>query len=413
MAYATLGVDYSNLGETSLASENTKKAYELRERVSEREKFYIESHYYHYVTGDLEKARQAYELWAQTYPRDLVPPNNLGVIYENLGEYDKALAESLEALRLGPGSGASYATLVAHYLYLNRLQEARATADEAQGKNLDSPPLRFKLYVLAFLKNDGAGMAQEVVWSAGRPGVEDALLGGEADTAAYSGRLAKARELSRRAVTSAERAEEKENAAGNEAEAALREALFGNAAETRQRAAAALVFSTGRDVQFYAALARAFAGDAARAQALADDLAKRFPEDTIVQFNYLPTIHAQLALDRNEASKAIEALRAATPYELGQGGGLYPVYVRGEAYLAAHKGSEAAAEFQKIFDQRGVVENEPIGALAHLGLARAYALQGDTAKARAAYNDFFALWKEADPDIPILVAAKAEYAKLK
>jgi tetratricopeptide (TPR) repeat protein/predicted Ser/Thr protein kinase len=413
MAYATLGVDYSNLGETSLASENTKKAYELRERVSEREKFYIESHYYHYVTGDLEKARQAYELWAQTYPRDLVPPNNLGVIYENLGEYDKALAESLEALRLGPGSGASYATLVAHYLYLNRLQEARATADEAQGKNLDSPPLRFKLYVLAFLKNDAAGMAQQVAWSAGRPGVEDALLGGEADTAAYSGRLAKARELSRRAVTSAERAEEKENAAGNEAEAALREALFGNAAETRQRAAAALVFSTGRDVQFYAALARAFAGDAARAQALADDLAKRFPEDTIVQFNYLPTIHAQLALDRNEASKAIEALRAATPYELGQGGGLYPVYVRGEAYLAAHKGSEAAAEFQKIFDQRGVVENEPIGALAHLGLARAYALQGDTAKARAAYNDFFALWKEADPDIPILVAAKAEYAKLK
>jgi predicted Zn-dependent protease len=243
--------------------------------------------------------------------------------------------------------------------------------------------------------------------------VEDALLGGEADTAAYSGRLAKARELSRRAVTSAERAEEKENAAGNEAEAALREALFGNAAKARQRAGAALELSTGRDVQFYAALALGFAGDAARAQALADDLAKRFPEDTIVQFNYLPTIHAQLALDRNEASKAIEALRAATPYELGQGGGLYPVYVRGEAYLAAHKGSEAAAEFQKIFDQRGVVENEPIGALAHLGLARAYALQGDTAKARAAYNDFFALWKEADPDIPILVAAKAEYAKLK
>ena len=413
MAYATLGVDYSNLGETTLASENTKKAYELRERVSEREKFYIESHYYQYVTGDLEKARQAYELWAQTYPRDLVPPSNLGVIYENLGEYDKALAESREALRLDPESGASYANLVAPYLYLNRLQEARATADEAQAKNLDSPPLRFKLYVLAFLKNDAAGMAQQVAWSAGKPGVEDALLGGEADTAAYSGRLAKARELSRRAVTSAERAEEKENAAGNEAEAALREALFGNAAEARQRAGAALELSTGRDVQFYAALALGFAGDAARAQALADDLAKRFPEDTIVQFNYLPTIHAQLALDRNEASKAIEALRAATPYELGQGGGLYPVYVRGEAYLAAHRGSEAATEFQKIFDQRGVVENEPIGALAHLGLARAYSMQGDPAKARSAYQDFLRLWSDADADIPVLVAAKAEYAKLK
>jgi len=413
MAYASLGVDYSNLGETSLASENTKKAYELRERVSEREKFYIESHYYQYVTGDLEKARQAYELWAQAYPRDLVPPNNLSVIYENLGEYDKALAESREALRLDPESGASYANLVAPYLYLNRLQEAKATADEAQAKNLDSPPLRFKLYVLAFLKNDAAGMAQQVAWSAGKPGVEDMLLGGEADTAAYSGRLAKARELSRRAVTSAERAEEKENAAGNEAEAALREALFGNAAEARQRARAALGLSTGRDVQFYAALALALAGDAARALARADDLAKRFPEDTVAQFNYLPTIHAQLALSHKDSSKAIEALQAASPYELGQGGGLYPVYVRGQAYLAAHDGSEAAAEFQRIIDQRGVVGNEPIGALAHLGLARAYALEGDTAKARAAYNDFFTLWKDADPDIPILVAAKAEYAKLK
>ena len=325
MAYASLGVDYSNLGETSLASENTKKAYELRERVSEREKFYIESHYYQYVTGDLEKARQAYELWAQAYPRDLVPPNNLSVIYENLGEYDKALAESREALRLDPESGASYANLVAPYLYLNRLQEAKATADEAQAKNLDSPPLRFKLYVLAFLKNDAAGMAQQVAWSAGKPGVEDMLLGGEADTAAYSGRLAKARELSRRAVTSAERAEEKENAAGNEAEAALREALFGNAAEARQRARAALGLSTGRDVQFYAALALALAGDAARALARADDLAKRFPEDTVAQFNYLPTIHAQLALSHKDSSKAIEALQAASPYELGQGGGLYPV----------------------------------------------------------------------------------------
>ncbi len=413
MAYASIGVDYSNLGETSLASENTKKAYELRERTSEREKFYIESHYYHYVTGDLEKARQTYELWAQTYPRDLVPPNNLGVIYENLGEYDKALAESLDALRLDPGSGASYANLVAHYLYLNRLQDARATADEAQAKNLDSPSLRFKLYVLAFLKNDPAGMAQQVAWAADKPGVEDALLGGEADTAAYSGRLAKAREICRRAVTSAERAEEKENAAGNEAEAALREALFGNAAEARQRAAAALAFSTGRDVQLYTALALAFARDAARAQALANDLAKRLPEDTAVQFGYLPMIHAQLALSRNNASKAIETLRAAAPYELGAGGGLYPVYVRGEAYLAESQGGEAATEFQKILDQRGVVGNEPIGALAHLGLARAYALQGDTAKARTAYNDFFALWKEADPDIPILVAAKAEYAKLK
>ena len=229
------------------------------------------------------------------------------------------------------------------------------------------------------------------------------------------------RELSRRAVASAERAEEKETAAGYQAEAAIREALFGNAAQARQQAAAALGLSDGRDVQYGAALALAIAGDAARAQAqvekLADDLAKRFPEDTIVQFNELPTIRAQLALNRNDAAGDIEALQAAAPYEFAGAGtftpALYPVYVRGEAYLASRQGREAAAEFQKILDHPGVVLNEPIGALAHLGLARAYALQGDTAKARAAYNDFLTLWKDADPDIPILRKAKAEYAKLK
>ncbi len=414
MAYASLGNGYHNLGEISQAAENTRKAYELRERVSEREKFYIESHYYDFVTGDLEKARQAYELLAQTYPRDVVPPDNLGSLYIQLGQYDKALAEYREAVRLDPGSGLDYANLVVGYLNLNRLEEARATAEEAQAKKFDSPYLRFDLYQLAFVRNDAAGMAQQVAWSAGKPGVEDVLLANEADTAAYSGRLGKAREFSRRAVASAERAEEKETAAGYEASAALREALFGDAAEARQRVAAALGLSTGGDVQCGAALALALAGDGARAQALADDLAKRFPENTLVQFNYLPTIHAQLALIRNDSSRAIESLQTATPYELGNVGygAFYPVFVRGEAYLVGHQGSEAAAEFQKILDHRGVVFNEPIGALAHLGLARAYALQGETAKARAAYNDFLTLWKDADPDIPILRAAKSEYAKL-
>jgi len=248
-----------------------------------------------------------------------------------------------------------------------------------------------------------------VLWSAGKPGVEDVLLGLEADTAAYSGQLGKAREFSRQAVASAERAEEKETAAGYKADAAVRETLFGNAAEARQRTKAVLGFSNGRDVQFGAALALAFAGDAIRSQLLADDLAKRFPEDTIVRFNYLPTLHAQLALTSNEPSKAIEALQAATSYELGT---LYPVYVRGEAYLAARQGSKAADEFQKILDHRGIVVNQPIGALAHLGLARAYVLQGDKVKARAAYQDFLTLWKDADPDIPVLLAAKAEYTKL-
>jgi tetratricopeptide (TPR) repeat protein len=418
VAYASLGGSYHNLGEPSLAAENTRKAYELRERVTERERFYITSRYYEYVIGDLEKARQSYELWAQTYPRDVVPAGNLNVIYDYLGQYDKALAQSRESYRLVP-DGLSYSNLVNAYLFLNRLEEARTTAEEAQAKNLDSPYLRINLYALAFLQNDAAGMAQQVAWAAGKSGVEDALLEGEADTAAYSGRLAKARGFSRQAVASAERAEEKETAAGYEADAAVREALFGNEAEARQRVAAVLALSTGRDVKYGAALALALAGDAHRAQALADDLGKRFPEDTIVQFNYRPTIHAQFALDRNDTSRAIEALQAATPYELGLPGtgsftpGLYPVYVRGDAYLAGHQGIEAAAEFQKILGNRGVVQNESIGVLSHLGLARAYVMQGDTAKAKAAYQDFLTLWKDADPDIPIFIAAKSEYAKLK
>jgi serine/threonine protein kinase/Flp pilus assembly protein TadD len=417
MAHAKLGTSYSNIGETNLGAESTRKAYELREGVSERERFYIESHYYQNVAGNLQKARQAYELWAQTYPRDWVPLPPLSTVHASLGQYDKALTEAREAFRLNPASGLNSSQLAFSYLNLNRLEEARATAEEAQAKKLDSPALRFLLYLLAFLQNDAAGMAQQVAWSAGQPGVEDVLLHNEADTAAYSGRLGEAQEFSRRAVASAERAEEKEVAANYEAEAALREALFGNAAEARQRAAAALALSTGRDVQDGAALGLALAGDAARAQVLADDLGERFPDDTIVEFNHLPTLHAQLALSRNDTAKAIEVLKAAGPYELGSVGNvgnftLYPVYVRGEAYLAARQGSEAAAEFQKVLDHRGIVLNEPIGALAHLQIGRAYAMQGDTAKAKTAYNDFLTLWKDADPDIPILQQAKAEYAKL-
>jgi class 3 adenylate cyclase/TolA-binding protein len=422
MAYASLGTDYFALGETSPAAENTLKAYDLRERVSEREKFYIESHYYHFVTGDLEKARQSYELWAQTYPRDVVPPNNLASIYGEFGQYDKCLTAIRESLRLDSANAESHASLVNAFLFLNRLTDARATAEEAQKNNFDSPFLHSYLYQVAFLQNDAAGMARQVAWSAGKPQVEAMLVYFESDTAAYSGRLAKARELSRRAVASAVRAEDQETAAAYESDAALREALFGNAAEARQRATATLTLSRGRDVQYGAALALAFAGDVARAKALADDFAKRFPEDTIVQFNYLPALHAQLALGRGDSSNAIDVLQVAAPYELGTTASLHPVYVRGEAYLAGHQGAEAAAEFQKVLDHRGIVLNEPMGALAHLGLARAYALEAQSlqgpdadaarAKARAAYNDFLTLWKDADPAIPILLAAKSEYAKL-
>jgi len=437
MAYALLGTTYHNLGEKNLAAENTRKAYELRARVSEQEKFYIESHYHHFATGDLEKARQVYELWARTYPRQEVPPNNLGIIYQSLGQYDKSLEAFHEVMQVVAPDALNYSNLVVTYINLDRFKEARATADEAQSKNFDSPSLHTYLYELAFLQGDPPRMAHQVARAMGKPGQESGMLYFEAQTAAYSGLLNQSREFSRQAMDASERAQQRERTSGIEAAAALTEALFGNAPEAQQRAAVAVGLSNGRDAQFIAALAFATSGDSARAQALAQDLEKRFPEDTIVRFNYLPAIRAQLAVNRNEAPKAIEALQIATPYELGLASGsstfstyLYPVYVRGAAYLAVRQGSQAAAEFQKILDHRGVVINEPIGALARLGLARAYALQAGpgalgaspassgsvqaelTAKARAAYNDFFKLWKRADPAIPILAAAKSEFATL-
>ncbi len=419
-AYGALGIEYYHLGESRLAAENLRKAYQLREHTSERERLAIESIYHMAVVDDLEKARQDYELWSHTYPRDFVPANNLRAVYTNLGQYDRALAKGIEAFRAHAPDGWSYCVLVQSYLFSDRSDEARATINEAQAKNLDSPGLHLLLYEIAFLKNDASTMSQQVVWAQSKPGAEDVTLAFEADTAAFSGQLAKAREFSRLAATSATRVQQKETSATYQADAALREALFGNTSEAKQQAAEALALSTGRDVQYGATLALAFAGDAARAQALLDDLSKRFPEDTVAQFNYLPSIRAQLALDRNESAKAIEILQAAAPYELGSltranvftFASFYAVYVRGRAYLAGHQGGEAANEFQKILDHSSVVLIEPVGALARLGLARAYALQGANAKALAAYNDFLTLWKDADPDVPILIAAKAEYAKL-
>ncbi len=413
MAYGRLGTNYYGLGETARAADNIRKAYELRERVSEREKFYIVSHYEQFVTGNLEATRKTYELWEQTYPRDNVPPNNLAAIYQALGDYDKALAANQEVLKLSPESGLYYSNLVLGYVTVNRLDEARATAQEAQAHNLDNPGNHQSLYSIDFLQHDAAGMEREAAAVMGKPGFEDVMLDTESDTAAYAGKFSKARELTRRASESAQRADEKETAAGYVAEAAWREALVGNMSLAKQQAQAALALSTGRDVEAISAFASGVAGDAAQAERLAADLAKRFPEDTIVQSNYLPTIHAATALQGGSASKAIEALAPVAPYELGSvGQALYPVYLRGEADLAAHQGSAAVAEFQKILDHPGVVTNSPIGALAHLGLARAYTLSGDKAKAQTAYQDFLALWKDADPDIPILQQAKAEYAKL-
>jgi serine/threonine protein kinase/Flp pilus assembly protein TadD len=420
MGYAQLGTTYNNLGERILGAENTRKAYELRTHVSEWEKFYIESHYDHFVTGDLEKARQVYELWAQIYPRDWVPPTNLGVIFQTLGQHDKSLAEFREALRLSPTDSISYGNLILGYLQLNRLDESRAAANEALSKNLDSAELHTALYQIAFLRKDLPSMAEQVSWSAGKPGKENLMLYLEAATAAHSGKLRFARGLADRAAASAARAGENEMAAGSESTAALWEALYGNAAEARRRVDSTLAQSKGRDAQYASALALALIHDSVRAQVLAIDLKKRFPEDTVVRFNYLPTLQAQIALAVPRGGvKAAEALAASYPYELGMPSGnttfgtnLYPVYVRGEAFLATRQGPRAAAEFQKILDWPGVVFNEPISALAHIGMARAYVMEGDTDEAKVAYQDFLTLWKDADPDIPILKEAKAEYAKL-
>jgi serine/threonine protein kinase/tetratricopeptide (TPR) repeat protein len=413
MAYAVLGYNYSNTGEPNLAAENFAKAYDLRDHVSERERLVIESAYYWNVLGDLKKTVQTQEVLEQTYPRYVWAPNDLSLIYTQLGEHEKALAEAQEAARRDPASGINYVVLTPIYLNLNRLDEAKTAAEEGLVRDTDSLPLRIALYELAFLKNDAPGMAKQVAWAAGKSGVEDVLLFLEAGTAAYSGRLGEARDFSRRAVTSAKGVGKKDVAADYESTTAVWEGLFGNAVEARQQALAALALSTGRDVQFQAALALAFAGDTLRAQTLAADLARRYPADTIVQFSFLPRIHARLDLNQNQAQKAVEALQSVAPYELGTGAA-FPCYMRGEAYVAAHQHSEAAAEFQKILDHRGIVVNAPpIGALAHLQLGRAYAMASDTAKARSAYQDFFALWKDADPDIPILKQAKAEYEKLK
>ena len=417
MAYAVLGTSDSNLGEIGEAAGNLKKAYDLRSRVSERERFYISTHYDAYVVGDLLKADQVYQVWTQTYPRDSTPVTNLGQDYESLGQFNKALQMSQRALQLSPDSGLSYGNLAGNYLYLNGLDEAAAILQQAKARKIDSATLHFNAYQLAFLQGSATGMAREVTWSAGKPGIEDVLLYSESDTAAYAGQLSRAEDLTSRAMASAEQAGEKETAASYQAEAALREAVAGDFAQARTQAAAAVKISSGRDTEAAAALALALAGDAAQAQTLVASLAKTFPQDTIVQFNYLPTINAAIALDQNAPQKAIADLQAASPYELGIPNqrvflNLYPVYVRGLAYLAAHQGVQAATEFQKILSHAGVAQNEVIFPLARLGLARARALSGDKPGARKAYQDFLGLWQHADASTPILKQAKSEYAKL-
>jgi eukaryotic-like serine/threonine-protein kinase len=416
MAYARMGTCYSVLNDNLRATESIGRAYDLRNEVSERERLYIVSHYEHFVTGNKEAARKTYELSLQTYPRD-TPLANVGAIYSELGYYDEALTTYERDVQLKPEIGDAYGNLINGYLQLNRLDEAKAVARQAQSRTIDSPEIHLHLYWVAFLQHDLAGMEQQTTALMGKAGYEDQILNSGSDTALYRGELAKARRLTRRAADAALRSGAKEAAGIYEAQGALREVLVGNDALAMERVRAALAVSNGRDVEGFSALALALARDSEQATRLGDDLAKRFPEDTIVQFNYLPTIRAAIQIRRLDAPKALAFLAAAAPYELGGNFEnlnflLYPVYVRGEAYLAGKQGVAAAAEFQKILDHPGLVRNEPIGALAHLQLARAHTLSGDIPKAKRAYESFLKLWKDADRDISILKDAQAEYSKL-
>ncbi len=419
IAYSWLASAYLDLQQPSVSLEYATKAYQWRDRVSERERLFISATYFR-ATGQLDKEAQTYVLSLATYPHFPKTHLKLGSAYAAMGHWNEALAEFQEGLRFARDDFAmvtSYASIAWADISLNQLQEAKANFDQAFAHKLDSGGLRQQLYVLAFLQKDEAQMEQQLAWGVGKRGDEDALLSMQSDTEAYYGRLSMARDLSRRAVDSAVRADSKETAALWQVNAALREAELGNAAPAREGVTAALTMSPGRDVKVVAALALAHNGDAARAGQLAKELQKSYPADTMLKLYWLPTIHAMIELSTNRSSQALMDLEAAAPYELGTTGTfisyLYPAYVRGQAYLRAGNATAALAEFQKLLDRSGIVTNFVTGALAHLQIGRAYVIAGDMTQGKTAYQDFFALWKDADPDISVLRQAKAEYAKLK
>jgi eukaryotic-like serine/threonine-protein kinase len=428
MGYRAVGVEYEALGEVGRAREYYTRAFQLRKHASEREKLEITAVYYSTVTGEVDKAIQAYQQEIESYPQDSLAYMNLGVEYGAQGQYEKAAEVTRQGVRLAPDQLRLYVVLDTFTLALQRFDETRRVIREAQKRKLDDYELRCDLYVLNFLGSDSAAMAEQQRWLMGNSDYENYGLALASDTEAYAGHVGKARELTKRAVDSAIRVDNKENAAVWQADAALQQAAYGNGAEAEQSAAKALKLAPeSQGAESEAVLAFAMAGDTARAESLAQDLRKRFPLDTQMQALWLPVIQAQLALQRKNPARALNALQAAVPIELGNipfGNNiscLYHVYVRGEAYLAAGQGNAAAAEFQKILDHSGIVWNCWTGALAHLGVARANELEAitstgsdaDAARIRAvtAYKDFLTLWKDADSDIPILKQAKAEYTK--
>jgi eukaryotic-like serine/threonine-protein kinase len=414
MAYGSLGVRYLDIGKGDLGIQNIRKAYELRDRASEREKLRISAYYFSFVTGDLEKMTENCEQWVLEYPRDWVARDFLGDALVDIGRPESALEEHKESVRLNPDSPIDLGNLISDYLVLGHLDDAEAALRDAESRNGDYAPFHMQLYHLAFLRGDVAGMQRQLAWAADKPDLQNDMLAHEASAAAYSGHLRTARQLSDRVTLFAERTGEKGDAAGYQAEAALREVLFGFFPEAARHADAASI-SQDWEVQTTVALVSALTGNANRAEAIVRDLNRRFPQETLVQSVCLPTVRAQVALARHDAAKAIDALATAAPYELSPMDylTLAAIYVRGEAYLMARRGQDAATEFQKILGRPGAAFDGPIAALARVQIAHAYAMSGDTARARASYQDFLTLWKSADPDIPIFQQTKAEYARLK
>jgi eukaryotic-like serine/threonine-protein kinase len=422
MAHAMLGFTYGVIGERTVSAESNRTAFQLRDRASDREKFFITANYDLQVTGDLEKARQTCELWSRTYPRDIVPHTLLGAfLYPPAGLYEKGAEEGRKQIALDPDFPAGHLELAFNSQFIGRLDEAEKALQRAAERKIEIPDFALQRYDIAFLKNDLAGMERELAGGRGNPGTADWITDRQAFVLAYSGHFQQARTTLQRAVELAQQVGKREISGLYETGGALWEAFVGNGTAARRRVTAALELSKGRDVLYGGAFALALSGDSSQAETFAKDLETRFPDDTFVKSSYLPVLRSLVALNRSQPTRALELLLGTSAYDLvmppcsspGFFGALYPVYVRGLAYLAARQGAEAAAEFQKILDHREIVVSDPIGALAHLQLGRAFAVAGEMDKAKAAYQDFLTLWDDADPDLPVLKQAKLETAKFR
>ena len=416
MAHAVLATVYSNLGDAALAADHAGKAHELREQVTERERFYIDSSYYNMTTGELQKEIEVYEQWQQAYPRDRITYQKLAYCDGYLGQYEKAMAGYREALKLEPNDVINYVDLASTYITLNRLDDAQAVLEKMRTRKFEHEYVPQLFYLLAFMRGDDKEMETLVSAAAGSPGNADIIFSSQSDTEAFHGRIHNSRDFLRRAVDSALQNGAKGRAAEWEAHAALREAEFQNASQAKQQVDAALRITSATDVQALVALALARAGEVSRARAIAQYLSQQFPNDIWLSSYWLPSIRAAIEIERKNPARAIQALEISKPYELGGDpitlDTLYPVYLRGQAYLMQKNGGGAVAEFQKIIDHRGRVTNGALGALAHLQMGRAYALSSDAAKAQTAYQEFLALWKDADANSLLLREAAAEYSRL-